>query len=114
MSSSSATQYLEGPWYEKYLLLEQYKKEHGNCIVPLSFVYGDAKLGHWVNNQRRLYKNGQLSTNWREMLDALGFSWDPKGDKWERSFALLEQYKKREGDCNVPQSHKEEGNKLGI
>ena len=114
MYSSSATQYLEGPWYEKYLLLEQYKKEHGNCIVPYSFVYGDAKLGHWVNNQRRLYKNRQLSTNRREMLDALGFSWDPKGDKWERNFALLKQYKKREGHCYAPRSHEEEGTKLGI
>ena len=81
--------YFEGPWYEKYLLLEEYKKEHGNNLVPYSFVYGGVKLGHWVKDQRSLYKNRQLSTNRREMLDALGFSWDPKGDRWERSFALL-------------------------
>ena len=48
--SSSAPQYFEGPWYEKYLLLEQYKKEHGNCIVPNSFVYDDVKLGNGFMN----------------------------------------------------------------
>ena len=107
--------YFEGPWYEKYLLLKEYKKEHGNCLVPNSFVYGDdIKLGKWVSEQRTRYKRGRLSQNRREMLDALGFSWDPKGDQWERNFALLEQFKEREGHCNVPKSHKEDGIKLGI
>ena len=105
--------YFEGPWYEKYLLLKEYKKEHGNCLAPARFVYNDVKLGQWVKDQRRLYKKGTLSTNRREMLDALGFSWDPKGDAWERNFALLEQFRKREGHCNAPQSHKEDGASLG-
>ena len=113
LMSTSAPRYFEGPWYEKYLLLEQYKKEHGNCIVPHLFVYDDVKLGHWVHEQRKSYKKGTLSTNRREMLDALGFSWDPKGDMWERNFALLEQFKAREGHCNAPQSHKEDGASLG-
>ena len=104
--------YFEGPWYEKYFLLEQYKNEHGNCVVPRSFVYDDIKLGQWVSDQR--YKRGRLSQNRREMLDALGFSWDPKGDAWERNFALLEQFKNRRGHCNVPKPHKEDGIKLGI
>ena len=29
-------------------------------------------------------------------------------------FALLAQYKEREGDCNVPNRHKEDGENLGI
>ena len=40
-------------------------------------------------------------------------SWDPYLDQWERSFALLEQFKEREGHCNVPDSHDEDGVKLG-
>ena len=113
LMSSSGPQYFEGLWYEKYLLLEEYKKEHGNCLVPQSFVYCGAKLGRWVSKQRQLYKNEKISKNRREMLDVLGFSWDPKGDKWERNFALLEQFKEREGHCNVPNSHEEDGIKLG-
>ena len=113
-SSSGAPQYFEGPWYEKYLLLEQYKKEHGHCLVRKSFVLGDVKLGAWVHKQRRLYNEETLSTNRREMLDALGFSWNPRADQWERNFALLKQFEEREGHCDVPFSHKEDGIKLGI
>ena len=113
-SASEAARYFEGgPWYEKYLLLEEYKKEHGNCFVPQSYCIGEAKLGVWVNNQRDLYKKGKLSSSRREMLDALGFSWDPRADKRERNFALLEQYKEREGHSNVPESYEEVGAKLG-
>ena len=113
-SSSAAAQYFEGPWYEKYLLLKQYKKDHGNCLVPHSFVYGDIKLGIWIGNQREFYKKGKLSQNRRELLDALGFSWNPLADRWERNFALLEDYKKREGHCNVSRSHEEGGVNLGL
>ena len=113
LMSSSGPQYFEGQWYEKYLLLKEYKKEHGNCFVPSSFVLGDVNLGIWVNNQRQFYKNDKLSQNRREMLDALGFSWDPRGDKRERNFALLENFKEREGHCNVPTTYKEDGVSLG-
>jgi len=34
--------------------------------------------------------------------------------RWMRKFALLETYHKREGHCNVPQSHEEGGENLGL
>jgi hypothetical protein len=43
----------------------------------------------------------------------LGIAWDFLGDQWERMFALLEQFKDREGHCNVPSTHKEEDVNLG-
>ena len=111
--SDTQPEYFEGPWHEKYWLLEEYKKKHGNCLVPNSYAIGDVKLGRWVGKQRQLCKKGKLSSNRREMLDALGFSWDPLAEKWERNFALLEQFKEREGHGNAPQSHEEDGEKLG-
>ena len=112
-SAPEAARYFEGPWYEKYLLLEQYKKEHGNCLVPYAYAVGDVKLGVWVADQRQRYKKGELSANRREMLDALGFSLNPLADIWERNFALFEQYKEREGHIDVPRNHTEDGVKLG-
>ena len=94
-------------------MLEEYKKKHGNCLVPKLHLIGDVQLGRWVSGQRQLYKKGKLSANRREKLDAIGFSWDPLAEQWERSFALLEQYKGREGHCVVPRKYEEDGAKLG-
>ena len=54
-SASEAARYFEGPWHEKYWLLEEYKERHGNCLVPPSYYAdGDVKLGSWVSGQRQL------------------------------------------------------------
>jgi hypothetical protein len=50
-------------------------------------------------------KNGFLS---RLVIAEAG-----KTNSWEDMFARMEQYKKREGHCNVPRSHKEDGANLG-
>ena len=38
---------------------------------------------------------------------------DTSRRNWEQKFAMLEQYEEREGHCNVPISHQEEGENLG-
>ena len=112
-SASEAAGYFDGPWHDKYLLLEEYKKEHGNCLVPQSHLIGDVQLGRWVSDQRYLCNKGKLSADRRGLLDSLGFSWDPLADKWESNFALLERFQEREGHSNVPIHHEEDGLKLG-
>ena len=46
------------------------------------------------------------------MVD-LGVVWSVQVQKWEHNFMLLERYRAREGHCNVPSRHVEEGKKLG-
>jgi Helicase associated domain len=46
-------------------------------------------------------------------LDELGFVWDPFESDWEKGFAYLKRYREREGDCNVPALHQENGFRLG-
>jgi hypothetical protein len=46
-------------------------------------------------------------------LDELGFVWDPFETDWAEGFRYLTIYKQREGHCRVPQSHKENGFRLG-
>ena len=126
LSSKPASAFEGGPWHEKYLLLEEYKSKHGDCLVPSRYaVVADdrtsstsnnaalIKLGVWVAEQRRRHKNGKLNANRYEMLDNLGFSWDPVTEKWEKNYALVEQYAEREGHANVPHDHVEDGTRLG-
>ena len=47
-------------------------------------------------------------------LVEIGIVWDVVSQQWEDMFTLLVQYKDREGDCNVPAKHKEDGKNLGV
>ena len=54
-------------------------------------------------------KNGKLDTARQMRLEEIGVVWDMYSQHWDDTFALLLQYKDREGDCNVPAKHKEDG-----
>ena len=61
------------------------------------------KLGSWVSSRRRGYKNGQLTPDRIDALNALGFIWDPFEDDYQRGLGYLKAYKTELGDCRVPQ-----------
>jgi len=47
-------------------------------------------------------------------LEALPrWSWDPFADRFEENFRVLEQFVEREGHARVPDSHVEDGVRLG-
>jgi Ni,Fe-hydrogenase III large subunit len=71
-----------------------------------------ANLGTWANTQRRLKKIGKLNSDKGKQLEEVGFQWRASAT-WEEMHALLKQFKKREGHCNVPQSHTEDEYILG-
>ena len=88
-------------WEESILALEQYKAKHGDCNVP-GKCPENPDLGRWVSTQRKAKINGQLSKARVNQLTVIGFDWDPLESAWEENFLALEQYKAKQGDCNVP------------
>ena len=72
------------------------------------------KLGEWLANQRTAHTKGTLDAARRTRLEALGVVWDTSFEqRWERCFALLTAFREREGHCEVPARHEEQGVKLG-
>ena len=71
-------------WHRHYADLQQYQKEHGNCLVPQNYAE-NRKLGLWVMQQRRQYtlmlqgKTSSLSGKRGEyrlqLLEDIGFVW---------------------------------------
>ena len=100
-------------WQDSFTLLVQYKKKVGNCNVPRDHKEDEKNLGSWLNKQRLDKKKGRLDAKRESGLDEIGVVWDLLSQKWETMFALLLQYKNREGDCNVPYDHEEDGVNLG-
>ena len=102
-----------GDWNEMLGLLETYKTREGHCLVPVKQIEEGKTLGIWVNNARAREKTGALGVEKCRALEDIGIVWDAKGQKWDEMVTLLVQYKEQNGNCLVPQNHKEDGKNLG-
>ncbi|WP_175549232.1 helicase associated domain-containing protein, partial [Planktotalea frisia] len=91
--------------------LLQFREAEGHCNVPIHFKLGGYGLGNWVRTQRS--RTDRLSPERKQRLDDIGFIWDPLIVAWEEGFNKLLEFKEREGDCRVPNKHKEGGFNLG-
>lgn len=88
--------------------LLQFKDQNGNCRVPQGYKQ-DPKLGKWVDNQRHHQKTGQLSEERKKLLDEVGFSWKVI-ETWDEMYQQLKEYKRKFGNCLVPQKYPKLGN----
>ena len=88
-------------------LLEVYKEEFGDCLVPNGYkTTSGYALEKWVGRQRTAYKKGQLTPERIQRLDDLGFVWDPFAEQWERGFSELADFKDVNNHCRVPLRYK--------
>ena len=61
-------------WEVRFRQLVDYKKECGNCKVPLKYEK-NAALGLWVDRQRATNRKKKLSKERYERLSQIGFFW---------------------------------------
>ena len=99
-------------WEKGFETLQSFRKREGHCCAPRSHIENNFKLGKWLNKQRT-YKSA-LSSEQISRLDSIGFSWDPRTEQWEESFAALQKFHKTEGHARVPQRLNIDGVKLGV
>lgn len=101
-------------WEESFRQLVDYRDKHGTALVPARYQHCGYPLGSWVGKQRDAYRAGTLSAERvRRLAGIPGWSWDPHGEQWERTFALLEKYVAEHGTSRVPQGYVAEGVQLG-
>jgi hypothetical protein len=100
----SLTSY-EKQWENMFVKLEQYRRQHGNCLVPIHFK-DDPSLSRWVASMRHGRDN--LDSERVARLESIGFVWDAWDRQWEEMFAKLEEYCRENGDCLVPRGYKED------
>jgi hypothetical protein len=98
-------------WQEGFAALEQFKAREGHCRVPVIHIEGNYGLGQWVSTQRKQIDS--IPVERKQKLEALGLEWDPFESAWQQGFAMLAQFKAREGHCRVPEGQIEESFKLG-
>ena len=100
----------DNKWLASFEQLVEYKKEHGDCIVPRGYS-PNSRLASWVAEQRKQYKllqDGKASSITRERverLNSINFAWNAQGAAWERHLQDLRCFKEEYGDCLVPLNH---------
>ena len=104
---------IKSKWAEHFSLMVAFQHREGHCEVTGEHIEKGLKLGLWVVNQRRLKNQGLLDASREKSLEDIGFVWKVTPSNWESNLSLLKQFKKREGHCNVPRSHEEDGAPLG-
>lgn len=102
-------------WKDMFALASLYKKEHGNLIVPFSYITPNGKpLGRWIRQQRTNYQQKKLSEKQIEKLESIGMLWHARKDDWEEMYSLATDYYKEHGNLNVPKDYvTPEGEPLG-
>jgi len=99
-------------WERAYAVLVKFTHREGHAAVPKEHVEDGVRLGEWVINQR--VKRDKMPDELRHRLEALPrWSWDARGDRWNRNLVLLRQFQQREGHALVPQGHMEDDVNLG-
>src|SRR6516162_3094019 len=100
-------------WGRGFVALCKFRRRKGHCCPPLRHVeskYNKFNLGSWVSNQR--YRRDGLSVERKRRLDKVGFVWSGRDFAWERGFAALLKFKRREGHCRIRGLHREGDYKL--
>jgi hypothetical protein len=101
-------------WELRFTTLKEFREREGHCDVPRGVVLNGVKLGQWVHHQRNFFREKKwLSAERIKKLDAIGFSWDPFADQWEKAFVELQRFHAQEGHCRVPRNLSVNGLSLG-
>lgn len=99
-------------WENGFIEAKNYSEQYGNLSVPKNYrSKTDFPLGIWVQRQRSLYKNKNISDDRIKRLTDVGMNWNP--DNWESRFKLVKQYYEEHGTINISQKEVVQGVWLG-
>jgi hypothetical protein len=92
-----------------------YKESTGNPNAPANYkTDGGFLLGIWQSNQRKSYREGEISPDRIRRLKEIGFIWEKLEEQFEEGFTETLHYKESTGNPNAPESYKTaEGYHLG-
>jgi superfamily II DNA or RNA helicase len=81
---------LEDAWMSAYRELRAFGDAHGHLEVPLDYITADCiNLAGWQDTQRDTDRTGKMTPARRALLEAIGFTLEPKKARWTRRYEQL-------------------------
>ena len=99
-------------WNKYYLLAQEYYKDRGNLLIPISFKTINGKnfdknginLGVWLHSQRTNFT--KMSRERQDKLLNIGLQINLFEDVWNEKYNLAKSYYEHHGNLSIPQSFK--------
>lgn len=102
---------------QSFNALQQFVEREGHARVHQKYIETfdgkELRIGLWVANRRRNYKDGSsfLSPERIAELESLsGWTWDPLETQYRQNITALKQFIEREGHARAPEGHFEKIN----
>lgn len=95
------------PWNSMYFHLLEFHNKEGHLRIPWKKEAKEmdpiiAKLGPWLVQQRKEYREKTLNTYKVKALEKLDIEWEPYKSHWMARYEDLKAFKEREGHVRVP------------
>lgn len=87
-------------WSRMYAKLADHAARHGSANVPRRGS-DNQTLANWVWTQRQHVAKGNLSAEQIDLLNRIGFVWDPLAAAWLSRFEELRVFHATHGHCNA-------------
>lgn len=104
-------------WLDRADEVEKYYKEHGTLSMPNTTLFHDGvNMFQWIHYQKKLYKQGELSSYQITRLESIGIKWikPRKISEWDAAYSYAKQYYEENGHLFVPKKYvTSEGAALG-
>ena len=99
----------EANWYQRYDDLVDFTQQYGHANVPRQWDENEHLTG-WTSYQRQRYKTQQngdplgkpLTERQIELMEQIGFKWDPKEELWWSFYEDLKEFGKQNCHFRVP------------
>lgn len=95
-------------WLDRADEVEVYYKEHGTLSMPSTTLFHDGgSMFQWVHYQKKLYKQGELSTYQIFRLESMEIHWirPKKVHEWDIAYNYAKQYYEENGHLFVPRKY---------
>lgn len=95
-------------WLKRADEAEKYYKEHGTLSMPNTTLFHDGvNMFQWVHYQKKLYKQGELSSYQVMRLESMGMKWikPRKIPEWDIAYGYAKQYYEENGHLFVPKKY---------
>ena len=86
---------------DMYELAKKYYEEHGNLLLPDKYEIDAKKVSSWIKDKRKAYRNGTLSAEQIEQLEAIGMIWDVRQYQWKAMYQQAQEYYNEHGNLLI-------------